>query len=266
MIIYYILTFLYGLLIGSFLNVCIYRIPKGESVVKPPSHCTNCGTRLTPLDLVPILSFIFLRGKCRHCGVKISPRYPMIELLTAFIFVSLFYRYGLKVEFFAAAYLMSILIAVFFIDLEHYIIPDGLVIAGLIGGVPLVAYNFFYRVEMYGDRDWWNPILGIFTGSGFLLIVALIGALIYRTEDAMGMGDVKIFAAIGIFLGWKMTVFALFASVVLSGVVSFILIVSKLKSRKDAIPLGPFIVLGTYITLMWGWDLFNLWYLNGFSN
>lgn len=266
MIIYYVLTFILGLLIGSFLNVCIYRIPKGESIVMPSSHCTGCGTGLKPLDLVPVFSYLFLRGKCRHCGAKISIRYPLIELLTAVVYISLFHKYGPNVDFIAAAYLMSILIAVFFIDLEHYIIPDGLVIAGLIGGVPLIIYNLFYSVSIYNDRDWWNPVLGAVTSSGFLLAVALIGFVIYKSEEALGMGDVKIFVAIGIFLGWKMAIFALFTSVVISGITSVILMILKIKGRKDTIPLGPFIVIGTYITFMWGWDLFNLWYSGSFIN
>lgn len=267
MIIYYIFTALYGLMIGSFLNVCIYRIPKEESIVKPHSHCTNCGTRLKALDLVPLFSFLFLGGKCRYCKTRISIRYPLIELLTAGIFVSLLWKYGVSAELFATAFLMSILIAVFFIDLEHYIIPNGLVITGLAGGAVLAVYNIFYPVQaLYGDRVWWNPFISVFIGSGFLLLVAVVGGKIYNTEDALGMGDVKIFAAIGIFLGWKMTVFALFTSIILGGVLSFLLILLKIKDRKDAVPLGPFIVIGTYITLLWGWDLFNLWYSSTFIN
>jgi leader peptidase (prepilin peptidase)/N-methyltransferase len=129
-IFFYIIVFMYGLVIGSFLNVCIWRIPLGESVVKPPSHCTKCGTRLTALDLVPLFSYLFLRGKCRYCKVKISIKYPLMELLTAIIYLPLFYKYGHNgqyIEFFAAAYLMSILIVVFFIDLKHRKIPNSLV-------------------------------------------------------------------------------------------------------------------------------------------
>ncbi len=266
MIIYYVFTFLLGLIIGSFLNVCIYRIPKGESIALPPSHCTGCGTRLTPLDLVPVLSYVFLKGKCRHCGAKISIKYPMIELITAVVYISLFHKYGLKVDFIAAAYLMSILIAVFFIDLKHYEIPNGLVIAGIIGGLPLIAYNVLYPVWIYGDRNWWNPVVGAFAGSGILFIVALIGLAIYKGREAMGMGDVKLFVAIGIFLGWKMTIFALFAAIITSAITSIILMILKIKGRKDEIPLGPFIVIGTYIAFMWGWDLFNLWYSSSFAN
>jgi len=260
MIVYFVFIFILGLIIGSFLNVCICRIPKEQSIVKPPSHCTNCGTRLRPLDLVPILSYIFLKGKCRYCGVKISARYPAVELITALTFVALFYRYSLSVDFCAAAYIMSILIAVFLIDMEHRIIPDGLVITGLAGGLPLIIYNVFKPVQIYGTREWWNPLIGMVTGSGFLFLIAIIGFIIYKSDDAMGMGDVKIFAPIGIFLGWRMTITALLLSVFICGIFSLILIASSKKKKRDTIPFGPFIVTGTFITLMWGWNIVN-WYI-----
>ncbi|MDP4180214.1 MAG: prepilin peptidase [Bacillota bacterium] len=261
-IFYYSIVFAYGLLIGSFLNVCICRIPLEESVVKPPSHCPNCGTRLTAVDLVPVFSYLFLRGKCRHCKAKISLKYPMLELLTALIYLPLFYKYGQNghyIEFFAAAYLMSILIVVFFIDLKHQIIPDGLVILGLAGGIALTVYNLFRPVAIFHDRAWWNPIVGMLAGSGFLFLVAIIGLLIYK-EEAMGFGDVKLLAAIGGYLGWKMTLTALLTSIILSALVSVILMALKIRDRKDHIPLGPFIVTGTYITLLFGWDILKILY------
>lgn len=266
MIFYYLMVIATGLLIGSFLNVCIYRIPREESVIKPPSHCMNCGNRLTAIDLVPVLSYLLLRGKCRHCKVKISPRYALVEGLTALTFVLLFAKFGLTMDFFASSYLMSILIAVFFIDLDHMIIPDGLVIAGLAGGVPLIIYNAFRPgetnvMQIYGDGNWWTPLIGILVGFGMLFLVATIGFLIYRTDEAMGGGDIKIFAPIGIFLGWKMTFVAFFLSVVLAGFIGGILILAKIKDRKGTIPFGPFIVIGTFMTYMFGWDLLS-WYIN----
>lgn len=260
MFIYLIFVFVTGILIGSFLNVCIYRIPLGESIVSPPSHCMGCGTRLNPLDLVPVFSYIFLRGRCRYCREKVSPRYAMVELLTGLVFALLFYRYSLTFDFAASAFIMSILIAVFFIDIDHRIIPDGLVLTGLAGGVILILYNIFYPVQIFGDRNWWNPLLGTVAGSGLLLLIAVIGMLIYKSDDAMGMGDVKIFAPIGIFLGWKMCIIALLLSIFLGGIISLLLILLKVKNRKSTIPFGPFIVAGTYITLIWGWDILN-WYM-----
>ncbi|NLD50424.1 MAG: prepilin peptidase [Clostridiaceae bacterium] len=257
---YYIYFALVGLIIGSFLNVCIYRIPREESIVRPPSHCPNCGNRLTFIDLVPVFSFLFLRGKCRHCSAKISPRYAMVELLTSLIFVLLLYKYKLTVDFFAAAYLMSILIAIFFIDLEHMIIPDGLVLAGLVGGIPLVVYNLFRPIEIYGDRNWWTPLVGMLSGFVVLLFIGLVGLLIYKTDEAMGGGDIKLFAPLGLFLGWKLIIVAFLLSVFSAAIVSVILIITKVKSRKSTVPFGPFIVIGTFITYLYGWEILE-WYL-----
>jgi len=262
MIAYYIIVFIFGLIIGSFLNVCIYRIPRRESIAFPPSHCMNCGARLRPVDLVPVLSYLLLRGKCRYCGEGFSVRYSLVELLTAAVFTMLFYKYSLTVDFIFLVYLMSILIVVFFIDIDHRIIPDELVVAGFIGGIAAIIFNIFSPLQIYGDSKWWNPLLGILPGSGFLFLVAVLGVILYRTDDAMGMGDVKIFAPIGIFLGWRMCILALLFSVLLAGFSSVIMIVSGLKKKKDTIPFGPFIVTGTFITIMWGQDIAR-WYMNG---
>ena len=260
MIIYPII-FIFGLIIGSFLNVCIYRIPLGQSIVSPPSHCPNCETRLKPLDLIPLLSYVIFRGRCHYCGLKISPRYFLVELLTGIVSVVLFYKYGLTVDFGAFLFLTYILIAVFFIDLEHQIIPNELVIAGLIGGAILFAYNLYLPFQIYADQRWWNPLLGLVVGSGFLFAVSLIGLALYKGEEVMGMGDVKLFAPIGLFLGWRMTLLALFISVVLGGISSLLLMLLGKANRKSMIPFGPFIVTGVFITVMWGWDILR-WYLS----
>lgn len=260
MIFFYIPIAVFGLLIGSFLNVCIYRIPKGQSIAFPPSHCMACSTGLKPLDLLPVFSYLFLRGRCRYCGERISPRYPMIEALTAVIYCIAFWRLGWSLEFFAALYLLTVLIIVFFIDYEHMIIPNGLVIAGIIGGAATAVGNIFYPISFYGDRNLWNPLLGGVTGSGFLLLVALIGLLVYKTDEAMGMGDVKLLFPIGLFLGWKLTILALFLAVISGGAGSILLLILKLRTKKDAIPFGPYIILGTFVSMMWGWDILN-WYL-----
>ncbi len=260
MAVFYVMIFLFGLIIGSFVNVLIYRIPIGKSIVAPSSACTSCGSRLTALDLVPVLSYIFLKGRCRHCRATISLRYPAIELLNAVIYILLFARYGFTIPFFAFAFLMTVLIAIFFIDIDHKIIPDELVIAGIVGGTALMVYSFFRPLpEIYGDTKWWTPVIGFFSGSGFLFLVALLGLLVYKTEDAMGMGDVKLMAPIGLFLGWKLCLTALFISVILAGITSVVLMLLRIKKKKDTIPFGPFIVTGTFVTILWGWEILN-WY------
>ncbi|HOV26983.1 MAG TPA: prepilin peptidase [Pseudobacteroides sp.] len=256
-IFFYIIVFMYGLVIGSFLNVCIWRIPLGESVVKPPSHCTKCGTRLTALDLVPLFSYLFLRGKCRYCKVKISIKYPLMELLTAIIYLPLFYKYGHNgqyIEFFAAAYLMSILIVVFFIDLKHRKIPNSLVASGLVGSIVLIVYNFFKPLYIYGDSNWWNPILGMVVSSGFIFIVSLISMGLFKKES-FGFGDIKLLFVIGAYFGWKMSLVALCATLAISALAVLVAAVLKRNDKRGNIPFGSFIAVGTYITFLFGSEI-----------
>ncbi|MEA4901297.1 MAG: prepilin peptidase [Desulfitobacterium sp.] len=257
---YGVFVFILGLVIGSYLNVCIYRIPRGESTVSPPSHCPNCHTCLKPVDLIPLLSYLWARRKCRYCRQPISPRYFWVELLTGVLSVVLWLRFGWTIDFVAFLFLTYILIAVFFIDIEHMIIPDQLVMAGLGGGAVLFVYQLFQPFPIYGDRSWWNPLLGLAVGSGFLLAVSLLGLALYKSDEVMGMGDVKLLAPIGLFLGWRMTLLALFMAVILGGLSSLVLILFGKATRKSVIPFAPFIVLGTWISILWGWQIVH-WYL-----
>ncbi len=257
----YIFIFIFGLVLGSFINVLVYRVPEGKSIIAPPSACPACGKRLSPLDLIPVFSWLLLRGKCRYCHASISPRYLLVEILTGAAVTGLFLRFGVSVAFIAFTYLLVLLIAVFFIDIDHRIIPNELVLAGLAGGVLLLVYNILSPGRLiYGDDQWWTPLAGILSGSGVLLLVAVIGMLVYKTDDAMGMGDVKLLAPIGMFLGWKLCLAALFFSIILAGVSSIVLIIARIKKKKDTIPFGPFIVIGTYLCIILGWDIIN-WYI-----
>lgn len=241
---------LFGLCSGSFINVLIYRIPEGKSIVFPPSACPECGKRLLTTDLLPLVSYVILGGKCRYCKGKISMVYPMVEFIAAVISVAMFLKFGLTLEFIAYTYLLYILLAVFVIDIKHRIIPDGLVLAGLVAGAAVFVYNIFIPFKPFDNNSWWWPLAGLAVGSGSLFLVALLGALIYKTDDAMGFGDVKIFAPIGLLLGFNYTVTALFLSVVLGGAFGLVLLIFKFKDRKDTIPFGPFIVAGTLIAIL----------------
>ncbi|PAB59508.1 prepilin peptidase [Anaeromicrobium sediminis] len=253
-------VFILGLLIGSFLNVCIYRIPREESIVVPGSHCPVCMNKLRAIDLIPVLSYLFLGRKCRFCKTKIGPRYMMVELLTGLVFLLLFNKYGDSIDFIVYTILMSILIVICFIDYDHMIIPDQLVFMATMVGILVILYNRKFPMYIYGNDPWYSPFIGVIIGSGSLLIISLIGMTIYKGQEVMGMGDVKIFIPIGLFLGFKMTAVTLFLSILLGAIISILLIVSGYKSVKSYIPFGPFIVLGTFISLIWGWDLFDLWY------
>lgn len=255
-----VFIFIAGTCVGSFLNVCIYRIPLEQSIAFPPSHCPHCSTPLKTKDLLPIISYLLLKGKCRYCDAGISMRYPLVELLTGIVWLTVFIRFGLSIETAAFLFLFSILIAVFFIDIDHMIIPNGLVLTGLAGGLLIFIYNLFHPFSLYSPARWYTPLIGMVSASGVLFIVALIGLLIYKNDGAMGMGDVKIFMPIGLFIGWKLALLALFMSIMAGGLISIFLLLFRIKDRKSAIPFGPYIILGTFIAVFFGNNLLN-WYL-----
>jgi leader peptidase (prepilin peptidase) / N-methyltransferase len=257
---YLVVIFLLGLCIGSFLNVVIYRVPKELSIAKGRSACTACGKTLGAWDLIPLFSYLGLKGKCRYCKEKVSPRYILVESITGLTFVGIFLRYGLSAEFFAFSFIMSILIAVFFIDLEHMIIPDGLVIAGLVGGAGLILYHGVVGFEYYGfGVSWWWPLLGMLISPVILIGIALVGSLFFGGAEVMGGGDIKIYAPIGIFLGVEMVLVSLFFSFIVGGFVGGVLLIAKKKEKGAHIPFGPFIVIATLITILFGKEMLMLY-------
>lgn len=180
---------------------------------------------------------------------------PVVEIITAAAFVVLYLKYSLTVEFVAMALLSCILICIAFIDAEYRIIPNGFIITGLISGLALFLYNLFYTVDMFRDRVWFNPILGFAVGTGFLFMVSLVGMLVYKSDDAMGMGDIKLYAVIGLFLGWRMTIVSLMLSVFSAAIGCVFMMILKKNNRKSTIAFGPYIAVGTFITIICGWNL-----------
>lgn len=243
----YTIIFLYGLVIGSFLNVCIHRIPAGESLIKPPSHCPFCNYRLRILDLIPVLSFLFLRGRCRNCKKEISWRYPLIELLTGGLFLSVFFFQGFSVSSVFYCLLISALIALSFIDLEHYIIPDGINIF-----IFLLGIGYYIVTRPFAFSDLLIGALGT-----ALFFFALI--LIYK--DKMGGGDLKLAIALSIWLGWPNIALAVFLASFLGLIAALVLKLTRGLSFSTPIPFGPFLALGTYITILWGQVIWT-WYLD----
>jgi len=242
---------LLGLIVGSFSNVCIYRIPRNESVVYPASHCPKCRTTIRPFDNIPVLSYILLRGRCRHCKSKISIRYPVVEFLTGLIYLTIYLIYGLSIQTLIYVILSSALIIITFIDLNEQIIPDVISLPGIAIGFIL---SFFVPYISFI-----NSALGVVIGGGIILVISLGGSVIYKKE-AMGGGDVKLAAMIGAFLGWRYIIISLFLGFFLGALIGIILIMTKVKKREDVIPFGPFIVLGSLITLLWGERIIS-WYL-----
>ncbi|SHE51246.1 leader peptidase (prepilin peptidase) / N-methyltransferase [Caldanaerobius fijiensis DSM 17918] len=244
MFILYIFVFIIGAIIGSFLNVVIYRVPREESITYPPSHCTRCGERLKAHELIPIISYILLKGRCSHCGERISPRYIAVEAITGLSFVLLFWKFGVSADAFFYALLVSMLISLSFIDLEHMIIPDKILAVGFIGGIVCRL------IDLTGLHDY---LIGVLLGFGLLFLIALI-------SGGMGMGDAKLMGVIALYVDWKLVLSTLFLSFVIGAVISLILIASKVKGRKDYIPFGPFISVGAFISILFGYQLLN-WYM-----
>ncbi|MGV8145078.1 MAG: prepilin peptidase [Alkaliphilus sp.] len=243
-------VFITALLIGSFLNVCIYRIPKNESIVAPPSHCTSCSTRLIALDLVPVFSYLFLKGSCRHCGVKYSPRYMVVELMNAVLWTIVFLKYDLTVTFAFYAIVTSILIVITFIDLDLKIIPDRLNISLLVVGIiaNIALYEFSFVIDSF---------IGFLIGGLLFLAIAVI-------TGAMGGGDIKLMAVLGLIFGWKSIFLIILLSFIVGAVISILLLITKIKGRKDEIPFGPFIAVATYITLIYGQEIINYYLISIF--
>lgn len=241
----YVVVGLLGLFVGSFLNVCICRIPNDESIVFPPSHCTSCNHRLGFLDLFPLFSWLFLKGKCRYCGEKISVQYPLVELSNMVIWLFLFYKYQLSAEFFFMALIFSLFLCLTIIDIYHMILPDKLVIFGAALGL---AYTVLLR------RQYVDSLLGILVGGGFFLLIERLSK-----GRAMGLGDVKLMAVLGMWLGFKNIVLTCGLAFVIGAVVSVVLLVRKKAGAKTMVPFGPFICIGAALSFLYAEPLINFY-------
>lgn len=234
-----------GLLIGSFLNVCIYRIPRHEEIVVTPSHCMACGHELKWYELIPVFSYIGLGGKCRNCKIKLSIQYPMIELLNGAAYLGLYVYYGVSAELFIYAALFSALMVVFMIDLKTLTIPNSLVIVITVIGLSRMITDL---------NQWLNYVIGFFVVSVILLLIAII------TRGKMGGGDIKLMAAAGLVLGWQNIILALVIGAFLGAIIGLSLIGFKVVERKQMIPFGPYLAAGIMISAIFG-DIIWLWYL-----
>lgn len=243
-----IIIFLLGLCIGSFLNVCIYRIPENKSIAFPPSHCPSCKHNLNVLDLIPVFGYLFNKGKCRYCGARISIQYPLVELITGLAFLLVFNKFFIGIEFLKYTVLISLLIVITFIDLKTQEIPDGLILFGLISGLLFNLYDIKAHMVL--------GILGFVLGGGVFLLIAML------TGGAMGGGDIKLMAVLGLFFGWKYIILITLISFVIGAAVSLILIATKLKGRKDFIPFGPFIAAAALIAIFYGSYILQIYLQN----
>jgi leader peptidase (prepilin peptidase) / N-methyltransferase len=247
------LIVLAGLVWGSFLNVVIYRLPRGLSLVRPPSSCPGCEARIRPADNIPVLSYILLGGKCRSCGRGISPVYPLVEGLTALGFVLVYAASGRVVglEFAAGCVFTSALIALGFIDYSHQILPDAITLPGL---VLALVYAFFRD-----DLTFRGALLGAVTGAGFLLLVYGAYRLI-RKKEGLGMGDVTMLLMVGAYLGFSRTMLTLILGSFFGAVVGVFMIARRGKDFQFALPFGTFLAAAAFISLLWGERIVR-WYL-----
>jgi leader peptidase (prepilin peptidase) / N-methyltransferase len=239
-----------GLIIGSFLNVCIHRLPRAESIVWPSSRCPHCRKALEPYDNIPVVSYILLRGRCRGCGNPISLQYPVVELLTAGMFLAAYYLYPSALMFQRIVFGCA-MIVLFFVDLEHHRLPNEITLPGIVVG---------FVCSFFMPPGWVGSLIGLLLGGGLLWGLASLWRLI-RHEEGMGFGDVKMLAMIGAFLGWKLMLATLFVSTILGSAIGIGLIVTRKGNMKTALPFGCFLAIGAILASAGGDRAVN-WYLS----
>jgi len=245
---------LVGLCVGSFLNVVIARLPAGRSIARPASACPHCGHAIAWYDNVPVLSYLLLRARCRACGASISWRYPVVEVGTAILFGLAYLRFGPSVQLAPALILLSTLVAITGIDLDHQIIPDVLSIPGIVLGLAVSLTP--------ATIGWKESLLGVLIGGG-LFVVIIVGSALVLGQPGMGIGDVKLGAMLGAFLGWKLALLSILLSVLVGGPVAGVLLATGRKGRKDPVPFGPFLALGGVVSLLCG-NALIAWYFSQF--
>lgn len=249
----YGLIIILGLVIGSFLNVCIYRIPREESIAFPPSHCTNCNHKLMVIDLIPVFSYLLLRRRCRYCSEKISVRYPLIEALNALLYLIVYLKFGLTLIALKYCILASILIVIGIIDYDtQFVFTSTTVFAAIIGIIFIVIQATSDKTEAV------NLILGGVIGF------AIIGLIVVVTKG-MGEGDIEIATVCGMFLGIKGIILGLFLAVIIGGIIGIIILALKLKKAKEKIAFGPCIAVGCFISTIWGTEILKI-YFNLFTS
>ncbi len=246
-----VLLFIAGAIIGSFLNVVIYRMPRGRSIVRPPSACPQCGSPVRPWDNIPILSYLLLRGRCRDCRVRIPVRYPAVEVLSGLIPVLIYSVYGVGTALAVYWPVACALLVIAFIDLDLKIIPDKVTLPGLVAGLVVSP--------LAGLTTLPESLIGAVVGGGVLYLIGLLGAAAFRKES-MGGGDIKLAAMMGAFLGWKAVLLMLFIAFFVGAVAGIAVMARGGKRADHTIPFGPFLALGSFVSMVWGESLLA-WYL-----
>ena len=247
------IAFVLGAVVGSFANVCIHRLPRGESIVRPGSKCPECGTPIRWHDNIPLLGYTLLRGRCRQCGGRISPRYVVVEAATALLFLGLWWHEaGAVGPFLVDAVFATALVIGMGIDLEHRLLPDRVTL-------PLLGFGLLVSL-LPGGMAPLGAVIGALAGGGLMYGIAVVGDAVYKRET-MGGGDIKLAAAIGAFIGWRVLLVALFASFVLGALGGVIYL--GLGGKDRTVPFGPFLAAGALIALIVGQEIWS-WYMGFF--
>ena len=254
-----IVVFLFGLIVGSFLNVCIYRLPRSLSIVSPPSACPICNSPVKPWDNVPLLSYLVLGGKCRKCKEPISLRYPVVEFLNGMLFWAVTHFFGMGWHIPFLFMLVSALVVITFIDLDFQIIPDAITLPGIVIGLLSASFllpdpfSVQHSTPVLSIVGFKNSFAGLLFGGGLFYLIAVL------SKGGMGGGDIKMMAMVGAFMGWKSIFLTTFIGSLTGSVVGIFLMIAKGKGRKSKIPFGPFLALGALITLFFG-KIILKWY------
>jgi len=242
----YLIILLFGLVMGSFINVCIHRLPRNESIIHPSSHCPSCERPIRIYDNIPLISFILLKGRCRFCQAKIPLRYPWVEFIHGVGAISMAHQFSLSWAALIYFLFFSSLVAVAFIDLSHQIVPDVITLPGMVCG--LMASSMVLPPGFMG------ALVGLLVGGGLFYLIAILSVVLLKKEG-MGGGDIKLIAMIGAFLGWQEVLITIFLAALLGSIVGLSLIVFCGRSRSDPIPFGPFLALGAVSSLFLGGEI-----------
>ena len=247
-----ILSIVFGFILGSFLNVCIYRIPLKKSIIKPSSFCPACGTTIKFYDNIPVASWLILKGRCRNCSSYISVRYPIVEIIAGIISLALFLRYGPTMSYFLYLTFILSLIVISFIDFDHMIIPDLISIPGIIIG--------FAASFLLPDLKWAESLIGIIAGGGILFITAFMFEKL-TGKEGMGGGDIKLLAMIGAWMGWKLLPVTILIAALTASIYGGLFILLSKKDSQTRIPFGPFLSYAAIVSFFFGNDIM-IWYVH----
>ncbi len=237
-----ICIFITGLIVGSFLNVCIYRIPRGNFFAEKNSFCPDCFNKIQWYDLIPVISYMVLKGRCRYCKEKISIRYPIVEALNAGLWALSYIVFGMNYMALISAVFLSVLVVITFIDIDIMEIPNPMIVAMIVPAVAVFVLSFFNM----GYEKWWEHLIGMVSVSGLLLIITLI------TRGGIGAGDIRLIAVAGLYLGWRRILLASFFGILLAAFIATVLVLAYGKNKKAAIPLAPSLAFGIAVAALFG--------------